>query len=217
MNAIYVLGAGGFAKEVWYLINEINKIKPVFEFNGFIEEQVKSNSIKIGNSVCSVFDKNTFLEKNDKNKENINIAIGIGTPQVTKRMTKDFAGYIFPNLVHPEFYGHSDSINMGQGNVITAGCNFTVNIKIGSFNIFNLNTSLGHDCVIADCNVFNPGTNLSGGLKIGSCNLIGTGATILQNICIGSDSILGAGAVLTKDLESNKLAVGVPARITKDL
>lgn len=217
MKAIYVLGAGGFAKEVWFLINEINKIKPQYVFKGFIDEMLKADSLNVGDNTFDVIDKDIFLDRADANKENINIAVGIGNPQVIRRITQDFSGYVFPNLIHPGCYGYFDSIKLGQGNIITAGCNFTVNIKIGSFNIFNLNTTVGHDCVIKDFNIINPGVNLSGGLVIGSCNLIGTGAAILQNLKIGSESIIGAGAVLTKDLESRKLAVGVPAKTIKDL
>jgi len=46
---------------------------------------------------------------------------------------------------------------------------------------------------------------------------IGSGANILPGVRIEKGSIVGAGAVVTKNIPSNKLVLGVPARIVRDL
>ncbi|MGC9061004.1 MAG: transferase, partial [Thermoplasmata archaeon] len=46
---------------------------------------------------------------------------------------------------------------------------------------------------------------------------IGVGAILLPYIKIGRGSIVGAGAVVTKDVPPNKVVMGVPARIVKEL
>lgn len=46
---------------------------------------------------------------------------------------------------------------------------------------------------------------------------IGAAATILPGITIGKNSIVAAGAVVTKDVPSNVIVAGVPAKITKHL
>ena len=48
---------------------------------------------------------------------------------------------------------------------------------------------------------------------IGDNVSIGAGAKILGNITIGDNVKIGANAVVTKDIPSNCVAVGVPARI----
>ncbi len=217
MKSIYIIGAGGFAKEVLYLINTINKIDKKFEFRGFVDKKKSPSALRINNTDYEIIDQDIFLNDYKNNRENINIALGIGVPQIIKNVVKEFSEYNFPNIIHPDCYGDFNNISLGQGNIITAGCNFTTDIRIGSFNIFNLNSTLGHDSVIEDNNVVNPGVNISGGVSIGSTNLIGAGATILQYLKIGSNSVLGAGAVLTKDLESNKLAIGIPAKVIKEI
>jgi len=216
MKKIYIIGLGGFATEVYYLINEINKVVPTYQIEGFINKNSEIDKIKIGDREYTVFEEDTFVNTNLNDKE-INLALGIGNPQIINKISSIFSRFNFPNLVHPSVNGYFENIELGKGNIITAGCNFTINIQIGSFNIFNLNSTLGHDATIENCNVINPGTNISGGVKIGSNNLIGTGATILQNLSIGSYSILGAGSVLTKDLLDHKLAIGVPAQVIKDI
>ncbi len=42
---------------------------------------------------------------------------------------------------------------------------------------------------------------------------IASGAIILQGVKIGTNSVIGAGSVVTKDIPSNSLAVGVPAKV----
>lgn len=46
---------------------------------------------------------------------------------------------------------------------------------------------------------------------------IGTGAIILDGVRIGRNSVIGAGAVVTRDVPPHSLAVGVPARVIRDL
>jgi acetyltransferase-like isoleucine patch superfamily enzyme len=47
--------------------------------------------------------------------------------------------------------------------------------------------------------------------------VLGTGAVVLPGVCIGANSVIGAGSVVTKDLEANSLAVGIPAKVIKKL
>jgi dTDP-4-amino-4,6-dideoxygalactose transaminase/acetyltransferase-like isoleucine patch superfamily enzyme len=44
---------------------------------------------------------------------------------------------------------------------------------------------------------------------------IGSGATILSNICVGENAIVGAGSVVTKDVPSNAIVAGNPARVLR--
>lgn len=44
---------------------------------------------------------------------------------------------------------------------------------------------------------------------------IGTGSTILGNIIIGENAIVGAGSVVTRDVPSNTIVAGNPARVLR--
>jgi maltose O-acetyltransferase len=46
---------------------------------------------------------------------------------------------------------------------------------------------------------------------------LGTGAIVLPGVCIGKGSIIGAGAVVTKDVPAYSLAIGVPARVVRQI
>ena len=217
MKDIYILGSGGFAKEVYFLIDDINLYSesPLYNFKGFIDKWADIAEMAIGKKKFPIIEEDFFL--NNSKYGSANLAIGIGKPHILEKVFNKFNNkYQFPNLIHPNFVGNLENIEMGKGNILTAGCVFTVDIKIGSFNIFNLNTTVGHDTTIGSFNVMNPGVNVSGGINIGNKNLIGTNATILQYLTVGDNSILGAGAVLSKNLKSNCLAVGIPAKPIKE-
>lgn len=51
--------------------------------------------------------------------------------------------------------------------------------------------------------------------SIGDFCVIGTGAIIVSGVKIGNEVVVGAGAVVTKDVPSNCIVAGNPARIIK--
>lgn len=54
-------------------------------------------------------------------------------------------------------------------------------------------------------------------VTIGDDVWIGANVTILPGVTIGDNVVIGAGAVVSRDIPSNSLALGVPARVVKTL
>lgn len=208
MKKIVIVGSGGFAKEVAFLIEEINKSSLEWNILGYIDRELKKK-----NGAYSIYNNDEWLETTN---DEINVVLGIGEPGLLRKLYDKFKknrNLKFPNLIHPSVIGDWKRIEFGEGNIFTAGVNMTTDIKIGNCNIFNLNCTVGHDCNIGSFNVFNPTVNLSGGLLIEDNILIGTGAQILQYKKICSNTIIGAGAVLNKDVFESGIYVGNPVKM----
>ena len=56
-----------------------------------------------------------------------------------------------------------------------------------------------------------------GGPHIKRGSTIGAAANILPNIVIGENCIVGASALVTKDVPDNKVVMGIPAKIVRDV
>lgn len=55
------------------------------------------------------------------------------------------------------------------------------------------------------------------GIRIGDGSWIGAGAIILDGVTVGKGACIGAGAVVNADVPDHALAVGVPARVVRDM
>jgi sugar O-acyltransferase (sialic acid O-acetyltransferase NeuD family) len=208
MKDIVIFGSGGLAREVAFLIDDINRASPQWNLLGFVE----TDRQRVGQEVGKY---RVYCTEEELLSKSVAAAIGIGTPATIHKIASRFAEHPnidFPNLAHPSVVRDEPRVLLGRGNVLCAGNIFTTDIKIGSFNFFNLNCTYGHDVRIADCCVFNPGINMSGGVEMGSRCLIGTGATILQYLKIGDEVTVGAGSVVTKNVDAGTTVIGVPAK-----
>jgi acyl-[acyl carrier protein]--UDP-N-acetylglucosamine O-acyltransferase len=62
-----------------------------------------------------------------------------------------------------------------------------------------------------------PDIDVFGPITIGSNVFVGLGSTILPGVSIGDNCIIGAGSVVTRDIPSNSVAAGIPARVLKSV
>jgi len=207
MKKIVIVGSGGFAKEVAFLIDDINKTRMEWEILGYIDEEIGES-----NGKYKVFNNDDWLESTDTE---IYVVFGLGDPVLVKKLVLRFMNnknLKYPTLIHPNVVGDWERIKTGKGNIICAGNIFTTDISMGSFNIFNLDCTIGHDVIIGNYNIINPSVNISGGANLANEILLGTGSQILQYKIISDKIILGAGAVVTKDLTESGIYVGSPAK-----
>lgn len=109
------------------------------------------------------------------------------------------------------------NIKLGKNVFINSGCCFQdhAGIEIGD------GTLIGQQVVIATLNHAQDPVSRADmfpkPVKIGKNVWIGAHATILPGVTIGDNAIIAAGAVVTKDVEKNAVAGGVPAKKIKDI
>lgn len=209
---IVVFGAGGFAREVRWLIEEINREEERFRFRGYaISDLTKLSHHDSSDEVLGDID---WLDRHRLEWDAL--ALGIGSPtaraRVSEQLQELFPNAFWPPLVHPTARYDQGSCQVAQGALICAGVIGTVNVSFDAFCLVNLACTLGHEARIGRCSVLNPTVNVSGGASLGARVLVGTGAQILQYLTIGEGATIGAGSVVTRDIAPGTTVVGVPAK-----
>ncbi len=209
MKNLYIIGAGGFGREVLWLVERINENKHEWDFQGFIDDNPK-----IWHSVIDGYEVLGGCEYLCSVGHDIWVVCAIGSSKIRKRVIEKieacshihFAVLIDPSVIK------SDKVDIGDGAIICAGTIITVNVKVGKHNIINLDCTIGHDAVLEDFVTLYPSVNVSGLSKIGARTEMGTGAQTIQGIHVGCDTIVGAGAVIIRALPDKCTAVGIPAK-----
>lgn len=212
MKRIVVVGAGGFAREVRWLIQEINAVSPEWTFGGY----VVSDLAKLGehDDRDAVRGDLRWLEAHAQDVDAL--AIGIGTPaarlSISAELGRSLPQAEWPALVHPNVRMDRASCVLEAGALVCAGTIATVNVRFAAFSMVNLACTIGHEAVIGSGSVLNPTVNISGGVSLGTGVLVGTGAQILQYVKVGDGATVGAGAVVTRHVEPGATVIGIPAK-----
>ena len=106
---------------------------------------------------------------------------------------------------------------IGDNNIIRESCTFHRGTtqdqsitKVGSNNLFMVNTHIAHDVMVGDNCIMANDTNVAGHVHIGDYVILG-GATQVHQFCkIGSHSMTGAGSVVLKDIPAYVICNGYP-------
>ena len=207
MKDLVIIGAGGFGREVSWLVERINAVSQQWNLLGFVDDNDAIQSKIIDNyKVIGKIDDLT-------NYPDAYVICCIANTKVRKKIVNkvenNFATLIDPSAIN------SSKVQIGEGSVICANAVITIDIKIGKHNIIDVSSTIGHDAVLEDFVTLYPGVNVSGNTLICNGTELGTGTQVIQGLTVGKNSIVGAGAVVVKDLPGDCTAVGVPAKVIK--
>lgn len=208
-----IVGAKGFAKEILEVMHQLNQLDGLVfydDLNDNMPEKLFGQFLVLK----TIQEASNYFKTIDNQ-----FTLGIGNPVLRKKLYDKFTalGGKFTSTISP-------LATIGRyGNYIESGCNImtgsviTSDIKIKTGTLINLNCTIGHDSFVGEFVELSPGVHISGNCIIGDYSIFGSNATILPKLTIGKNVIIGAGAIVTKDLPDNCVAVGVPARIIKEL
>lgn len=208
MHDIYILGAGGMAREAFSILKEQGLEKNIL---GFVVEDYEGDGKIRGKNI---FDQKVLATAD---KEKIFLLSAIGTP-LKKRWIDSLKreGFTFEKVVDGSVF-LGENISIEDGSIVCPNSSLTDEVKIGEHSIVNFNTSISHNTIIGSFTTVCPGVSIAGNVNVGDGCWIGIGATVIQGVKIGSNSFIGAGSVVISDIPENALAYGNPAKVIRKI
>ena len=201
MKRIGIVGAGGFAREVLWLLEDLGLSPRVGAF--FESDAVWRERDLAGLPVLPL----SRLEPG-----NWEAVIAIGSPQTRSAIRSALPTETsFPTFIHPSVL-RSRSVEIGAGTVICAGSILTCDIRIDEHVQLNLATTVGHDTHLHPFVTTAPAVNISGGCDIGQLCYIGTNACLREGLTIAAETVIGMGAVVVSHLREPGVYMGSPAK-----
>ena len=209
MKGLLIIGAGGHGKVIADIASALGKWDRI----AFVDDKYPD--------LTQVLDWPVIGGMEDfrmHRQEYPDVFVAVGDNAVRQKITiwSEEAGFHLPSLIHPRAAVSRLAV-IGAGTIINSQSAVNANAKIGKGCIVNTGATVGHDCVLGDFVHVAPGASLAGETVIGEACWIGMRSAVIEQLTVGKGVVVGAGAVVLSDVPDQKLVVGIPAKIIKDL
>lgn len=207
MDQLIIVGAGGYAQELLWIVDDMNQVRPTWDFLGYIDPKSRTKKGQLH------YDRPILGDWEDAPLAgSIYFVCGIGSPQSRAIECADAErrGYRPATLIHPSVT-LARNIQIGEGTAIGAGCIVAPYAVLGRHCALNLCVSVGHNSQVGDYSVLSPGARLLGSARLAERVFLGANATVYQGRSVGADAVVGANSFLVTNLRKRMSVIGVPA------
>ena len=206
MKDLYVIGAGGHARQVvstalltgcWRSVTVIDT-----------EDQERGEFI----GGTAVMYGAMHIKALSPKTSDVFIAVGENHRRAHLYSQLSSRGFGLPNLIHPSAFV-DELMEIGTANYIGSQVNISPGSTLGDGNIINNLSNVDHESRIGNFCHLSPGSVVCGRSHIGNSVWLGANATIIDGVSIADECVIGAGAVITKTVDKvGAKLVGVPGR-----
>jgi len=114
-----------------------------------------------------------------------------------------------------QFAKVSPTSQLCEGVFVNHGVIIASKAIVGRHTIINRLAGIGHHSSISEFAFVGPGAQILGNTSVGTRSFIGAASVVLDGVRVGDNSIVGAGSVVTKDVPSNVVVYGNPAKFVR--
>lgn len=194
MEDLVILGAGGFGREVAWIVRRIcDAGLASWRLIGFCDDAPAYGQ--------GVLEGVPLLGPVERLARPVSFFCAVGKNAVRETLTRRATamGCRAVTLVDPTAVV-APGVRIGAGSVVGIGSILSVGAVLGEGVIVNHHVCVGHDVRIGDFAQLCPGVSLSGGCEVGRGALVGTQAASIPGKRIGAGATLGPGCCAMRDV-----------------
>ena len=208
MKNLVIIGAGGFAREVYWHAQKCIGYSVDWRIKGFLDGDIKLAAAEYELLPAEVIGD---VDSYEICADDV-FTCAVGTPKTRKVLSEKILarGGEFINLVSSLAYV-MPTVKLGRGVIICPHVNIGDRAELDDFAAVNDIVIIGHDAQIGKFSCIMPHANIAGKCKIGAEVFIGSGAIILPKAKVGDGATVGAGSIVLKKVRAGAKVFGNPA------
>lgn len=201
-DTAFIMGGGGHAHVIASILHSRYQKIQFLELNPTLEGSMSQED----------------FFRSAESYQNADVFIGIGSnAHRTSYFKRLLAVGITPaNCIADGVFVAHDA-TLGRGCVVCPGAVIGSRAHLGDNTIVNTLSSVDHDCRVGTNSQITAGVILGGGTVIGQDCFFGIASATIPGVKIGDRTQVMAGSLVSKDVPSDVLVGGSPARIMKRL
>ena len=210
MKNLILIGAGGFAREIFWHAQKSVGYGVEWTIKGCIDGDIKLSAeeyVRLPEALPVLGDVDSYEICADDV-----FACAVGTPKARKVLCEKILarGGEFINIVSTLAYV-MPTVKIGRGVIISPHTDIGDGATLKDFVVTNAMTIIGHDATVGKFTCIMPHANIAGKATIGSEVFVGSGAIILPKAKVDDGATVGAGSVILKRVKAGVKVFGNPA------
>lgn len=203
MKNIYIVGAGGFGRELHGWLHSPGGLPSGWSIAGFLDDVVPGPIAGLPVHATASF----------KPGAADGLLLAIGKPSVKKTIFNNLKarGALFVTYVHPSAMVAA-SARLGEGCVLCPGALVSNAAVLEDAVSLNAYGTVGHDVRIGAFSTLSSHVDITGGAILGEGVFLGSHACIVPKVLVGNYATVGAGSVAVRKVADGTTVFGVPAK-----
>ena len=197
MYNLLIIGAGGCGREVLQWAKDMNKVAPIWNIKGFLDDNADAlNGLRCDVTVIGSTD--SYIPQPDDR-----FVCCIGSSAVRKIIIEkmETKGAVFANIIHPTAIVCESAV-LGKATILYPYSIISDNAELGDGCIINMHSTIAHDSKLGEFCTISAHCDVTGMCRLGNRVFMGSGARTVPSAKVGNDVFICAGSTVMSKIKA---------------